>query len=318
MPKISVEKFLQLNEDRNNFLKIRRLTGFIGMENEITGYDINRPGMALFKYFRDFAYQRIQIFGKGEANYVNTLYEENKIDVFEEMLAFGMPICIFTYNINPPEIFLEIAKKNNTCVIISELKTLDMIRGIEALIEEEFTESFTIHGGLVEVFGVGVLILGKSGVGKSEATLELISKGHRLIADDTVEFKKLKDGRIIGKKNEFIKHNMEVRGIGVVDISRLSGMSAIRDKKRLDLVIELEHWKDDEQYDRTGLFNKTYNLLNSEVPYQKIPVRSGRNICILIETAAKNFRLKQMGYNSAKELDKSLIAEIEKKKNSNK
>ena len=318
MPKISVKKFLDLNETKNNFLKIRRLTGLVGMENEIAGYEINRPGMALFKYFKDFAYNRIQIFGKGEGNYVVTLDEENKIDVFEDMLSYPIPICIFTYNLTPPESFLEIAKRNNICVIISELTTSEMIRSIEALIEDEFVESFTIHGGLVEVFGVGVLILGKSGVGKSEATLELISKGHRLISDDTVEFRKLKDGRIIGKKNEFIKHNMEVRGIGVVDISRLSGMSAIRDKKRLDLVIELEHWKDDEQYDRMGLFDKTYNILNTEVPYLKIPVRSGRNICILIETAAKNFRLKEMGYNSAKELDKALIAQIEKKKEDNK
>ena len=318
MPKISVKKFLDLNETKNNFLKIRRLTGLVGMENEIVGYEINRPGMALFKYFKDFAYNRIQIFGKGEGNYVVTLDEENKIDVFEDMLSYPIPICIFTYNLTPPESFLEIAKRNNICVIISELTTSEMIRSIEALIEDEFVESFTIHGGLVEVFGVGVLILGKSGVGKSEATLELISKGHRLISDDTVEFRKLKDGRIIGKKNEFIKHNMEVRGIGVVDISRLSGMSAIRDKKRLDLVIELEHWKDDEQYDRMGLFDKTYNILNTEVPYLKIPVRSGRNICILIETAAKNFRLKEMGYNSAKELDKALIAQIEKKKEDNK
>lgn len=315
MPKITVERFLNLNEERNNFLKIRRLTGLVGMNNQIISYEVNRPGMALFGYFKDFAYERIQLFGKGEGNYVLTLGEENKLEIFEELFKYKMPICIFTYSLTPPDSFLEIAKNNNICVVISELKTMDMIRNIENLIEEELIESYTVHGGLVEVFGVGVLILGKSGVGKSEATLELISKGHRLISDDTVEFKRLKDGRIIGKKNEFIKHNMEVRGIGVVDISRLSGMSAIRDKKRLDLVIELESWKDDEQYDRMGLIDKTYNILNVEIPYLKIPVRAGRNICILIETAAKNLRLKEMGYNSAKELDKNLIAQIEKKKN---
>ena len=314
MQKITVEKFLSLNKERNNFLKIKCLTDSIGLDNEISGCEVNRPGMALFKYFKDFAFERIQIFGKGEGNYVLTIAEEKKIDIFEELFKYKMPICIFTYNLNPPESFLETAKKNNVCVVISELKTADMVRNIENLVEEEFSESLTVHGGLVEVFGVGVLILGKSGVGKSEATLELISKGHRLISDDTVEFKKLNDGRIIGRKNEFIKHNMEVRGIGVVDISRLSGMSAIRDKKRLDLVIELENWNDDEQYDRMGLEEKTYNILNTEIPYIKIPVRSGRNICILIETAAKNFRLKEMGYNSAKELNKNLIAQIEKKK----
>lgn len=317
MPKITVEKFLSLNEEKNNFLKVRLITDSIGMNNEIISYEVNRPGMALFGYFKDFAFERIQIFGKGEGNYVLTLAKENRLDIFEELFKYKMPLCIFTYNLNPPESFIKIAEKNNVCVIISELKTMDMIRNIENLIEEELIESHTVHGGLVEVFGVGVLILGKSGVGKSEATLELISKGHRLISDDTVEFKKLNDGKIIGRKNEFIKHNMEVRGIGVVDISRLSGMSAIRDKKRLDLVIELENWNDDEQYDRMGLEEKTYNILNTEIPYIKIPVRSGRNICILIETAAKNFRLKEMGYNSAKELNKNLIAQIEKKKANN-
>ena len=317
MPKITVEKFLSLNEEKNNFLKVRLITDSIGMNNEIISYEVNRPGMALFGYFKDFAFERIQIFGKGEGNYVLTLAKEIRLDIFEELFKYKMPLCIFTYNLNPPESFIKIAEKNNVCVIISELKTMDMIRNIENLIEEELIESHTVHGGLVEVFGVGVLILGKSGVGKSEATLELISKGHRLISDDTVEFKKLNDGRIIGRKNEFIKHNMEVRGIGVVDISRLSGMSAIRDKKRLDLVIELENWNDDEQYDRMGLEEKTYNILNTEIPYIKIPVRSGRNICILIETAAKNFRLKEMGYNSAKELNKNLIAQIEKKKANN-
>lgn len=317
MPKITVEKFLSLNEEKNNSLKVRLITDSIGMNNEIISYEVNRPGMALFGYFKDFAFERIQIFGKGEGNYVLTLAKENRLDIFEELFKYKMPLCIFTYNLNPPESFIKIAEKNNVCVIISELKTMDMIRNIENLIEEELIESHTVHGGLVEVFGVGVLILGKSGVGKSEATLELISKGHRLISDDTVEFKKLNDGRIIGRKNEFIKHNMEVRGIGVVDISRLSGMSAIRDKKRLDLVIELENWNDDEQYDRMGLEEKTYNILNTEIPYIKIPVRSGRNICILIETAAKNFRLKEMGYNSAKELNKNLIAQIEKKKANN-
>ena len=213
----------------------------------------------------------------------------------------------------PPESFIEIAKNNNICVIVTELPTNEFVMSMQNLIEEEFLESFRVHGGLVEVFGVGILILGKSGVGKSEATLELIYKGHRLIADDTVEFKKLKDGRVIGKKHDVIKHKMEVRGIGIVDISRLSGMSAIRDKKRLDLVIELEQWKDDEQYDRMGLYDKTYNILNTEIPYIKLPVRAGRNICILIETAAKNLRLKEMGYNSAKELDKDLIEAMQKK-----
>ncbi len=315
MPTITIEEFLNINDRKNNYLKLKRLTSSVGLDNIIDSSYYNRPGMALFRYFIDFAYDKIQVFGRGEANYVITLDKENKIDIFEDLLAHKIPICIFTHSIMPPNSFLDIAIKNNICVVSTTLKTVEMHTKIKDLLEEQFIESVTIHGCLIEVFGVGVLIIGKSGVGKSEATLELIDKGHRLISDDTVEFKKLSDGRIIGKKNEFIKHNMEVRGIGVVDISRLSGMSAIRDRKRLDIVIELEHWQNmEQQYDRMGLDEKFYNILETDIPYLKIPVRSGRNISILIETAAKNFRLKNMGYNSAKELEKNLIIRIEKRK----
>ena len=147
MPKITVEKFLSLNEEKNNFLKVRLITDSIGMNNEIISYEVNRPGMALFGYFKDFAFERIQIFGKGEGNYVLTLAEENRLDIFEELFKYKMPLCIFTYNLNPPESFIKIAEKNNVCVIISELKTMDMIRNIENLIEEELIESHTVHGG---------------------------------------------------------------------------------------------------------------------------------------------------------------------------
>ena len=315
MPTITIEEFFNINDRKDNYLKLKRLTSSVGLNNIIDSAYYNRPGMALFGYFIDFAYDKIQVFGRGEANYVITLDKENKTDIFKSILSHKIPICIFTHNIMPPTSFIDIAIENNVCVAVANIKTIEMPDRIKYLLEEQFIESITIHGCLVEVFGVGVLIIGKSGVGKSEATLELIDKGHRLISDDTVEFRKLSDGRIIGNKNEFLKHNMEVRGIGVVDISRLSGMSAIRDRKRLDLVIELEYWNNmEQQYDRMGLDEKFYNILDRDIPYLKIPVRSGRNISILIETAAKNFRLKNMGYHSAKELEKNLILRIEKRK----
>lgn len=315
MAKMSVKKFLELNENNNNLLKVRRLTGLSGLDNFITGYEVNRPGMALFKYFEDFAYDRIQVFGQGEGNYVIKLDKENNTGIFRDVLNYTIPICVFTTDIMPPDSFLSVALERNIPVLISELRTNSFIRAVATLLEDEFATVLITHGVFIEVFGVGVFIKGKSGVGKSEATLELISKGHRLIADDSVELRRLNDGLIIGKSSKILQHYMEVRGIGIVDIARLSGMSAIRDRKRLELIVELEYWKDDDQYDRTGLEDKSENIMGVDIPYLKIPVRSGRNICILIETAAKNHRLKAMGYHSAKELNKLMIKAMQEGKN---
>lgn len=306
MAKISVKHFLELNEQKNNLLKVRQInTG--GIDNKLSTYDVNRPGMALFGYFEYFAFDRIQLFGKGEGNYLRKLNEEGKFSVFDDIFAYKLPICIFSNNIDPPDSFVEKATECNVPILVSELDTSKIVRFLVGLLENEFASSTSLHGVFIEVFGVGIFIKGKSGIGKSEATLELIERGHRLIADDSVEFKRLHDDLVIGRCNKTLKHNMEIRGIGIVDIARLSGMSAIRDRKKLELVILLEDWVDGKKYDRTGLDDYFETILGVPIRYLCIPVRPGRNVYILIEAAAKNHRLKEMGYHSARELNKRMI-----------
>ncbi|MBI4977917.1 MAG: HPr(Ser) kinase/phosphatase [Spirochaetes bacterium] len=307
MNRISIEKFLTLNDRSSNHLSIRSLTGTQGFENTIASYHINRPGMNLFGYFDNFGYDRLQVFGRGEAGYVVELVNAGNFATIDKIFEYKIPLCVFTNSNEPPAAFIERAVKNAVPVFVSSLTTGDFIQKLNTLLEDEFAPHITVHGVFVEVFGVGVLLKGKSGVGKSEAALELVQRGHRLIADDSVDFKCLRGLIIEGSSSRVLKYNMEIRGLGIINIARLSGMSAVRDKKRLELIVMLEDWKEDKEYDRTGLEDHTENILGVEVPSLTVPVRPGRNIHILIETAAKNERLKKLGYHSAKEFNKRVM-----------
>ena len=306
MAKISIQRLLEINDEKSNPLKLR-LVNNVGLSNRISTYDVNRPGMVLFDYFEHFSFDRIQLFGMGEASYVCEMYKNNNSSTIDKIFEYNIPVFLFSNDITPPDDFINKSTEHEVPIIISELNTSRIVHALINLLEDEFATSTTMHGVFIEVFGVGVFLKGKSGVGKSEATLELIERGHRLVADDSVEFKRLNDNVIIGKTNKVLNHNIEVRGIGIVDVARLSGMSAIRDRKKLELVILLEDWVEAKQYDRTGLDDHYENVLGINVPYLCIPVRPGRNVYILIETAAKNQRLKELGYHSAKELNNKMI-----------
>lgn len=310
MSKISIERMLQINEERKNPLKIT-LSNEKGLEHKISTYDVNRPGMALFGHYQYFAYERIQLFGRGESSYLENIYsddEHNQNSYIEKLFDYDIPLFLFSNDMTPPVRFIEKASEAGITVLVSKLNTSRIIHVLTHLLEDEFASSTTMHGVFIEVFGVGVLLRGKSGVGKSEVTLELIERGHRLVADDSVEFKRISDELVVGRSNKMLMHNMEVRGIGIVDIARLSGISAIRDKKKLDLIVILEDWVEGRTYNRTGLDDEYEEVLGVETPYLRLAVRPGRNICILIETAAKNQRLKDMGYNCAHELNKKMIS----------
>ncbi len=313
MSKISIKRILEINEEKQNPLKIRLLNER-GLDCKISTYDVNRPGMALFGHYEYFAYDRIQLFGRGESDYLEKVYSSGQYEnsYVEKLFDYEIPIFLFSNDIAPPLRFIEKANEANISVIVSKLNTSRIIHVLTNLLEDEFASSTTIHGVFIEVFGVGLLLRGKSGVGKSEVTLELIERGHRLVADDSVEFKRISDDLIVGRSNKMLMHNMEVRGIGIVDIARLSGISAIRDKKKLDLIVILEDWVEGRQYNRTGLDDEYEEVLGVDIPYLRIAVRPGRNICILIETAAKNQRLKDMGYNCAHELNKKMINMMKK------
>jgi len=314
MARVSIKEFLDINENKDNVLKLLRLTGLVGLENRfIESTEVNRPGMALFEYYENFASGRMQIFGRGESSYVEELSKNNNTAVFEKLFSYGIPVSVFTHNHTPNDIFIKTSLSASTPLLVTSLSSGTFINRFSVLLEDEFAQTTVVHGVFIDVLGVGILIKGSSGVGKSEATLELISKGHRLIADDSVELKKLSDGLVIGRTNKNLAHYMEVRGIGIVDISRIAGMSGVRDRKRLDLVIELSYWSesDDDHYDRTGLNDMKESVMGVEIPYLKIPVKSGRTLSTLIETAAKNHRLKGMGYNSAKEFNKRMIESLQ-------
>ncbi len=284
-------------------LQLSLIAGRDGLNREISVGDVNRPGLSLAGFFDYFGYERIQVFGLGETAYMSQLSDDKKIPVYEKFFSYDVVCCIFTNEIRPDDIFLRIADNRNIPTFVTKYPTTRFISLWTHAVEEVFSPSISIHGTLVDVFGVGVLLLGKSGVGKSEAALELIEKGHRLVADDIVEIHRIDDLFLFGTNSEIITHHMEIRGLGIINVRDIYGIGSIRNRKRIELVIMLEEWIEQKEYDRLGIDEKKHTLLDIDVPIITVPVRPGRNIPIIIETAALNQRLKKMGINSARELD---------------
>jgi HPr kinase/phosphorylase len=237
---------------------------------------------------------------------MSQLSPEQKIKVYDEFFSYAVLCCIFTYEYRPDDLFLEYAEKRNIPIFLSKRSTTRFITLFVHVIDEIFAESVTLHATLVDVFGVGVLLTGKSGVGKSETALELIERGHRLVGDDMVVVKKIDESLLMGGGSEILKHHIEIRGIGIVNVREIFGIRSVRNRKRIEMVILLEEWDSSTEYDRLGLDEKKYTILDIDVPYITVPVRPGRNIPIIIETAALNQRLKKVGINSARELDERI------------
>ncbi|MCG8569390.1 MAG: HPr(Ser) kinase/phosphatase [Spirochaetes bacterium] len=305
-------------DGKESSLKICCIAGKLGLDRKITNRKINRPGLALGGYFDFFSYQSIQVFGKGESNFIKNNTKTKLFDNVKKMLEFEIPCCIFANDNTPPDSFCDLADKNNVPVIISKLSTDDLMANLFELLGDVFSPKTTIHGSLVEVFGIGILILGKSGIGKSETALELVERGHRLIADDTIELKLVKNKVLMGKSTKIIAHHMEIKGIGIINVKNLFGIGAVREEKKVQLVIELDDWDPNKEYDRIGIDDKFIEYLGLPIPYLLIPVMPGRNIPIVMETAARNQRLKMQGINAAKEFNKNLLEyyETEEIKNS--
>ncbi|HOP29336.1 MAG TPA: HPr(Ser) kinase/phosphatase [Spirochaetota bacterium] len=304
MRKLTVRHFIE-GEGRID-LQLRLIAGEGGLEKEIKYGEINRPGLALAGFFDYFAYDRIQIFGQGETAFMNQLSYEQKMKTYSDFFSYDLLCCIFTHEYVPDKLFLEFAEKKNVPVFLSKRGTTRFITLFVHVIDEIFAEQVTLHATLVDVFGVGVLLTGKSGVGKSETALELIERGHRLVADDMVIVKKIDESLLMGAGSEILKHHIEIRGIGIVNVREIFGIRSVRNRKRIEMVILLEEWDSGKEYDRLGLDDKKYNILDIEVPYITVPVRPGRNIPVIIETAALNQRLKKIGINSARELDEKI------------
>ena len=275
-------------------------------EIDIEVPDINRPGMQLCGYYEYFANERVQIIGKVEMAYLEQLNSIQRRHTLDTYMSHKMPCIIIAWNMNPPEELYEIAKEHDIPLFRSKLKTTRLTLQAIMYLNRELAPHVTRHGVLVDVYGVGVLLTGDSGVGKSEAALELVKRGHQLCADDVVDICRVADDRLIGESPEMVRHFMEIRGIGIIDIRAMYGISAVVRSKSIDMVIHLEKWDSEKTYDRFGLTEETTDILGVNVPYQVMPVKPGRNLAIIIEVAARNLSLKRMGYSAAMELDRRL------------
>ena len=274
---------------------------------EITTDDVNRPGLQLAGFFDYFEPQRLQIMGKAENAYVEQFDEEKRTDIFEKLCATGIPAVIVTRNIEVFPELIEAAKKYDVAVLRTNEFTSSVTSALVASLKVSLAPRITLHGVLVELYGEGILILGDSGVGKSETAIELVKRGHRLIADDAVEIKRVSDRMLVGCAPEIIRHFIELRGIGIVDVRRIFGMGAIKETERVDMIINLEQWVEGKMYDRLGMDNQYTDILGLRIPSLTIPVRPGRNLAVIIEVAAMNHRHKSMGYNAAKELNERMM-----------
>ncbi len=304
MNSITIEKLIK-------DLKLEVIHKSKQLDIEITRSELNRPGLQLTGYLEHFAYERLQILGNVEWNYLSTLPDNIKEERLEEIFKRPIPALVITRGLEVIQPILKLAQKYDRTILRTCLPTTKFINGVINYLSEMLAPSITTHGVLVEIYGIGILILGKSGVGKSEAALELIKRGHRLIADDAVQISKVEEGRLKGRAPELIRHYLEIRGIGILDIERLYGVGSVRDAKTIELVAQLEYWDDNKEYDRVGLEEEYTEILKTKLPRVAIPVKPGRNIAMILEVAAKNHRQKQMGYNAAEELDKRLTMQID-------
>lgn len=305
-----MEKKIYLNDFlekiREIGLEVRLVAGAKGLDKEIKVGDINRPGLTLSGFFDFFAHERFQIFGLGEFAFMMSFTEEEKREKYRKFFSYDVLCCIFTHDEMPDALFMEYADQSGTPVFVTDSHTTSFTTSLIHILDDLFAPSITLHATLVDVFGIGVLLFGKSGVGKSECALELIERGHRLVADDMVTIKKTGESLLMGNSSPMLQHHMEIRGLGIINVREIFGIRSVRNDKRIDIVVLLEEWDSKKEYDRLGLEERNYTILDVEVPYIIIPVRPGRNIPVLIETASLNQRLKKHGIFSAIEFDKRI------------
>ncbi|MCR4622533.1 MAG: HPr(Ser) kinase/phosphatase [Clostridiales bacterium] len=280
-------------------LKLDIIVPSVTGELPINEANICRPGLQLTGYWDFFAFERPQLFGKVEMAYLDTLDEATLGARLNTFFSFALPCVIVCRGHSIPPVMLELAKKRSIPVYRTSEITVKLEMDIINYLREALAPTITMHGVLVDVYGVGLLITGKSGVGKSESALELVKRGHRLVADDVVEIKKVNETRLSGTAPEAIRHLMEIRGIGLIDIYTMYGVASVIRTKSIDLVVHMELWKEGASYERLGMSTQTQEILGVKVPYLLLPIHPGRNIAIVLEVAARNLRLKQMGFSAA-------------------
>lgn len=284
-------------------MKLENLTPEIDVKSiRVTQPDINRPALQMAGYFEHFDATRLQVIGFVEYTYMEGLDEDRKREIYGKLMSYAVPAVVFCRELQPDAIFMEIAMEQQIPVLSTKKSTSSFMAEIIRWLNVKLAPCISVHGVLMDVYGEGVMITGESGIGKSEAALELIKRGHRLVTDDVVELRKVSDDTLIGSAPDITKNFIELRGIGIVDVKALFGVSSIKDTQQIDLVINLEDWDKDKEYDRLGLEENYTEYLGNKIVCHNIPIRPGRSLAIICESAAVNHRQKKMGYNAAQEL----------------
>jgi HPr kinase/phosphorylase len=300
----------ELTSEELEPLQLTVLAGASHLDNRITHPRVQKPGLAFAGYYAYIKPGRVQIIGESETEYLLTLPEQERQERLDRITNLPVPVFIITKGLDPLPGFLALCQSREVPVLSSTALSSTVIKNVSYFLEDHLVPSTSLHGVLLEIYGIGVLLIGESGVGKSECALDLITRGHSLVADDRVQIKSYPNGELVGFSHGSLRHHMELRGLGIINIQDLFGLAAVRERAGIDLVVELEHWQAGRSYDRLGLDETLYDILDTPCPYIRMPVAMGRNISILVEIAARNHVLKLRGYHSAREFARKLESEL--------
>ena len=303
-----------LYEQTHERFKLKQLNGENGFDNQIKDRNLNRPGLALAGYVELFVYDRVQLMGNTEIRYLNSLRPPQRTASFMSLLEFKIPCVILTNGNLVSDDLLQAAAAKNIPVFGTPFETTKIAYFLADFLDDQFAPQIVVHGSLVDVYGAGVLLTGPSGIGKSEIALDLIERGHRLVADDVVMVTRKGEGILMGAGTDLVKHFMEIRGLGLIDVRSMFGIRAIRFQKRVEIVVELEEWKPDQDYTRTGLDEVSMTLLDVDIPLVRLPIFPGKNVTVITEVISLNYLLKHYGYDAAREFSKRLEGVIGQKK----
>ncbi|MEA2034144.1 MAG: HPr(Ser) kinase/phosphatase [Euryarchaeota archaeon] len=307
MKGITVKEFYDHLRER---LRLQLVAGNKGLKRKILISEVNRPGLALSGYLKYFANRRGQVLGKVEISYLRELSPAERRSRIQQLFRRKVPFCIIARRYVPPPELMDEANRSGIPIFRSPLVTIKLINRCTIALEEMFAPRTTIIANLVEVYGVGVLIMGKSGVGKSECTLSLVERGHRLVNDDIIHVRLVEGEHLLGEGSELTRFHMEIRGLGIVDVRTLFGAGCVRQRKRIDMAVTLENWEPEKEYERLGLDEQKFSVLGVSFPHIIVPVRPGRDLALMIEVAALNFRTKLMGINPVEELDRRIKSRL--------